>query len=308
LQQQLEHWRQLPIGSATTLTPSLLLDPCLLQCLGDVVECTADPWLLECFWQGLDTLSGSLLLPAKLQVVPLLGVPIVNRMDLLERLLTSLDVPVQTLAIVDNSGNGEASLGKALQLLAETPHPWIERIHVARSFGNLGVAASWNQILRAFPASPLALLANNDVAFAPGVLRRLLDLADPSDPQLIPLLPGPAAFSAFAITPAAWDRIGLFSEDFYPAYFEDLDYRDRLREDPAVTWIDDPEIQAAMQVQAANQVSSATIASDPILAEANARSFQLNRLWYLSRRRLRGNPRGQWLRRWLCSWPDPSVS
>jgi hypothetical protein len=173
---------------------------------------------------------------------------------------------------------------------------------------NLGVAASWNQILRAFPEASFTLLANNDVVFGPGVLGQLCQRIDRRQSQFWPLLPGSAAFSAFALTAGAWDRIGLFSEDFYPAYCEDLDYRDRLREDPAVMWVDDASLQAAMQSQPANRQCSATIGSDPLLAEANERSFQLNRLWYLSRRRLRGSVRGQWLRRWLCSWPEPSLS
>ena len=98
----------------------------------------------------------------------------------------------------------------------------------------------------------------------------------------------------------AWDRIGLFDTSFYPAYCEDLDYRDRLRADPDVRIIEIAELQDAMA--SLNQQHSATIASDPQLAEQNRSSFQLNRLWYFSQRRLRNDPRGSWMRRWLGSW------
>ncbi len=283
-----------------------LVDVELLQCLGDVVERTSDPWLLECLWQGLERLPIASLLQGEPASLPLLGVPILNRFDLLERLVESIDFPVQTLAIVDNSGSGLASLSNPLQHLATRPHPWIGSIRIAQSFNNLGVSASWNQILRSFPEAPFALLANNDVVFTPGLLEQAVSRLNPARPQFMPLLPGAAAFSAFLITAATWDRIGLFSEHFYPAYFEDLDYRDRIREDPAVEWLDEHALQMVMQAD--NAFGSATISSDPLLAKANSRSFQVNRLWYLSRRRLRHSPSGQWLRRWLCDWPEPSVS
>jgi hypothetical protein len=259
-----------------------------------------------CLWQGLEKLPIASLLQGEPVSLPLLGVPILNRFDLLERLVESIDFPVHTLAIVDNSGSGLASLGESLQHLATRPHPWIGSIRIAQPFSNLGVAASWNQILRSFPEASFALLTNNDVVFTPGLLEQAVSRLNPAKPQFMPLLPGAAAFSAFLITAATWDRIGLFSEQFYPAYFEDLDYRDRIRDDPAVEWLDVTSFQMAMQTD--NPSGSATISSDPLLAKANSRSFQVNRLWYLSRRRLRCAPSGQWLRRWLCDWPEPTAA
>jgi hypothetical protein len=173
---------------------------------------------------------------------------------------------------------------------------------VARSFGNAGVAASWNQILRAFPGAPLALLANNDVQFAPGVLAAAISRMHVGKPQFMGLLPVPQQFSAFLITAPCWDRIGLFDASFHPAYCEDLDYLDRLRANPTISW---PEASDLQQLMAAvNPNSSATIMSDPELAERNRISFALNRLWWLSHRRLRHDPRGTWLRQWLMEWKD----
>jgi hypothetical protein len=118
----------------------------------------------------------------------------------------------------------------------------------------------------------------------------------------MPLLPLPQQFSAFAITAPCWDRLGLFDPGFHPAYCEDLDYRDRLRADPAVHWLELPELQAAMA--SLNAAGSATISSDADLACRNRCSFALNRLWWLSHRRLRHDPRGSWLRQWLTEWKD----
>ena len=84
----------------------------LWRCLADVVERTADQQLLELFWTSLSGLTAK---PqwSRSSPLPLMGIPILNRFDLLEQLLDSLDYPIQLLAIVDNSG-GKGQLGAQL--------------------------------------------------------------------------------------------------------------------------------------------------------------------------------------------------
>lgn len=288
-----------------------LLQPELFQAIGDVMERTNDHYLVERFWQFLDSLpfppaldgspaSGS---PTALEPLPLLGVPVLNRPDLLHRLLDSLDHPVQTLAVVDNSPVG-SQLSAELAALQQLGHPWIGSIRIARPFTNLGVAASWNLILTSFPEASFSLLINNDIQLAGGVLADALGLIDPDRPQFLPLLPEPNGFSAFLITALCWDRLGLFDANFHPAYGEDLDYRDRLRASPEVDQLDGRALHGAMA--ACNQEHSATIGSDPSLERQNRCSFALNRLWYFSHRRLRHDPRGSWRRLWLNQWTFPS--
>lgn len=55
---------------------------------------------------------------------------------------------------------------------------------------------------------------------------------------------------------------------------------------------------------ALNGTHSATIGSDPWLEEQNRASFALNRLWYFSQRRIRGDCRGHWRRLWLAQWSE----
>lgn len=282
-------------------TPAQLRNQLLWKCLADVVEHTHDDYLAERFWQYLDNFTP----PAPdCQAIPLLGIPILNRLDLLYQLLDSLDYPVQQLAIVDNSParGPHSTLGPELEQLRHNGHPHIRAIELARPFRNLGVAESWNLILTSFPESSWAVLANNDIQFAPGVLAAAAAQINPTHPQFLPLLPDPQNFSAFLITAKTWDQIGLFDTGFYPAYCEDLDYRDRLRADSNVQWLENSTLETAMAAR--NLQHSATIASDPELAERNRSSFQLNRLWYFSQRRLRGNHRGHWVRRWLGSWDN----
>jgi len=280
-----------------------LLQPQLWGSLADVAERTSDHWLIERFWQVLDQLPPP---PSRDDSLPLLGIPILNRVDLLLDLLESLDHPVQTLAIVDNSlvskGTRISEVSTQLEALRQLGHPLIDEIHIARPFRNLGVAASWNLILSSFPEATIALLANNDICFAPGVIGSALRLIDSSVPQFLPLLPEPNGFSAFLLTALCWDRVGLFDTGFHPAYCEDLDYRDRLRAIPEVQWIGRPDLQVPMADL--NQTHSATIDHDPRLKEQNRASFALNRLWYLSQRRVRQDCRGSWRRLWLTQWSD----
>ncbi|MCP9840125.1 hypothetical protein KBY93_05675 [Synechococcus sp. J7-Johnson] len=256
-----------------------LVLPDLLRCLADLVERCSDQRLLRVFWQDMERFAPPL---------PTEGVlPVLNRADLLEALLATIDVPVETLAIVDNcSGRSDADaqqLRQRLALLEREGYPGIGQVRVAWAFGNGVVAAAWNQILLSFPEAAVALIVNNDVASAPGILAAALGRIDPEKDQFMPLLPAPASFSAFLITALAWDRVRLFDEGFHPAYCEDLDYQDRLQACPGLESIVAKGIQQAMAPL--NPDQSATIASDPTLADANRRSFQLNRLWYLYRRR-----------------------
>ena len=276
----------------------------LWRSLANVRERNADGQLLEVFWQGL----AKLLPPAPPPgVLPLVGVPILNGLPHLERLLLSLDVPIHTLAIVDQSGESHdpssVALRTALNRLESEGLPGVQSVRVARPFGNAGVAYAWNHILLSFPQAPMALIVNHDVAFPPGVLARALAELDPCRPQFMGLLPGDRAFSAFFLTALAWDQLGLFDERFYPAYCEDLDYRDRLLAMPAVERLDGAFAHAAMVHL--NPQESGTIAADPSLAQYNQRSFLLNRLWYLHRQRGPGSRwihGGLWRHRWLSQW------
>jgi hypothetical protein len=278
-----------------------LTNPDLWGCLAQYASRSGDRAPVDDFWQQLDGVCPRTSTPT---AIPLLGVPVLNRPDLLLRLLDSLDHPVETLAIVDNSiASGladTAALSRLLAQLEREPPSGIGQVRVARPFANQGVASSWNAILTAFPEAPFALLVNNDVVFAPGVLAQVIERVDPSRPQFLPLLPAPQEFSAFAITPAAWDRVGLFDANFHPAYCEDLDFAERLRASGAVDWITPADLQG-LQLRA-NPTASATIASDPRLEACNRTTFLLNSLWLHSRRRLEQPHRGTWMRRWLSQW------
>lgn len=100
----------------------------------------------------------------------------------------------------------------------------VEGLHVevVRPPRNIGCAGGWNQICAwAFNQELPVVILNDDCAVAPDTFERLF--AD-SNPAFICA----RNFSCFRVDPAIYRSVGCFDEAFYPAYFEDTDYRRRL--------------------------------------------------------------------------------
>jgi GT2 family glycosyltransferase len=145
-----------------------------------------------------------------------LGIPTINRNDLLQE---ALDVYKETwygrhVFIVDN-GNQEIKTHASNQRVIVMPK-------------NLGVAGSWNLLaktIRNKGYSHIALL-NDDI-----IWKRNADEIE----EFIKTYPadfyqGLGTWCCFVIPVATLEKIGLFDDIFYPAYFEDnsMAYRMRL--------------------------------------------------------------------------------
>jgi GT2 family glycosyltransferase len=141
-------------------------------------------------------------------------VPVLNRYDLLQRMLDSVDVPVDHLLIIDN-GLGTATL--------ELSDKFAKVTHL-RMPANLGVAGSWNLGIKSFPYAHRWFIVSNDVVFQPGALEKLSQARRDE----ITLTADSPNWQAFALGDEAVTDLGLFDEcGFYPAYFEDNDYMRR---------------------------------------------------------------------------------
>jgi len=141
-------------------------------------------------------------------------VPVLNRYDLLQRMLDSVDVPVDHLLVIDN-GEGTDNL-RFSDKFAKVTH--------LRMPANLGVGGSWNLGIKSFPYAHRWFIASNDVVFLPGALEKL----SKSRRDEITLTADFPYWQCFAIGDEAVSNIGLFDEcGFYPAYFEDDDYMRR---------------------------------------------------------------------------------
>lgn len=104
---------------------------------------------------------------------------------------------------------------------------------------NRGLSRTWNDgmLLGYAEGADVVVIANDDVAFAPGDLDRLAAAAVAERDRYIFTCRGfhgylqrhsaSHGYSCFAVNPIALERIGCFDENIFPAYCEDQDYSRR---------------------------------------------------------------------------------
>lgn len=149
---------------------------------------------------------------------------------------------------------------------------------------NRGLSRSWNDgIIEGFEAgAEIVVVANDDIAFGPGDLDRLVGVASRDRSAYIVTCAGPHqvnrrwlpshGYACFAINRIALELLGCFDENFFPAYCEDQDYARRA-------------LLAGLHEEncADSQVihrGSASIGRDAELAAANAYTHQRNLEYY----------------------------
>jgi len=148
--------------------------------------------------------------------VPTLGLDI----SLLDRLAASVDYPISRKVVFNNGQPG------ALDLFRDSHSDWIVK---ESDTGNKGVADSWNQCPKMFPEHPTWLIMNDDAWFLPGYLEKICKCADKYETEPIIHLNSSNAYYCFIWTARGKNEFGEFDANFFPAYYEDCDYRVRLR-------------------------------------------------------------------------------
>jgi GT2 family glycosyltransferase len=151
-------------------------------------------------------------------VIPVLGFCTLSRFDLADRLLASIDYPVEHLVIVDNSGTRtwEPIKPNSVQ------HLWCLRV----PYG-LGLVGAWNLIVKSTPLAPYWVLVNDDANFEPGALKTIAENADPAALNFVDITP---QWSCIVLGEGAVAAAGLYDERLYPLYFDDNDYERRIRQ------------------------------------------------------------------------------
>jgi GT2 family glycosyltransferase len=149
-------------------------------------------------------------------MIPVLGFLTYSRFDLADRLLASIDYPVDNLVIVDNSGKREWTPSKPEMVknlwLIQVPH-------------GLGYGGGLNLIIKTTPFAPYWVLVNDDSVFSEGALKKISEQVDPKAINFLSIMP---KWSGFVLGEGAVLKAGLFDERFHPIYFEDNDYEHRL--------------------------------------------------------------------------------
>lgn len=141
-----------------------------------------------------------------------IGVPCINRPDLLGEFLRSIDTDWPVL-VIDNSTGTEVSAVA-----------WEMDRDVVLMPSNLGVAASWNFLIRTHPAEAWWCIANADTVLGPGDLERLAEEMAKPGPRWVGVN---GDWRVFGINAECVQQVGWFDENFVPIYCEDADYERR---------------------------------------------------------------------------------
>ena len=167
--------------------------------------------------------------------IPVLGCMVVNRPDLLKRMLQSIDFPVATLVIHHNAGDSDQVNRETDDLLRDLQegrlavnHSCFDKVLVYHYPYNLGFSAGVNRIITATPHAPYWLIVNNDIQFKPGALLMASQKMRNASFLESLCLWGLDEYAVFFLTQRAYRTVGYFDENFWPAYGEDCDYTARL--------------------------------------------------------------------------------
>jgi len=150
-------------------------------------------------------------------MIPVLGMLTYSRFELADRLLASIDYPVEDLVIIDNSGKQ--------QYLPVKPE-LVKRMWLIQVPYGLGYGGGLNLIVKSTPFAPYWVLLNDDSVLAPGALQKISEEVDPQTINFLSIMP---KWSGFVLGEGAVLKAGLFDERFHPIYFEDNDYERRLQ-------------------------------------------------------------------------------
>jgi len=185
--------------------------------------------------------------------IPVIIIPTLNRYDLLDNMLDTINYPVDNILIIDN-GNG---------------YKTDKNVTVLNLPANLGMSASWNLGIKLFPHVKYWLFASSDTTWGETSLKEI-DEASGSDKLVLTN----DAYGCFSVGENVIETVGLFDEYFYPIYFEDNDFNER------VARFCHPDTIVSTSRQAAPELGSQTINSDPNLRNRNHETFLKNEEYY----------------------------
>jgi len=190
-------------------------------------------------------------------MIPVLIIPVLNRYDLLDKGIEAIDYPINEILIINNG--------------LENWEPKREdlNIKILNMPSNQGISGSWNLGIKCYPHVPWWLISSADTSFKPGALEMMDKFSGPNW-----FIKSNAHYSAFSLGENIVEKVGLFDEYIYPAYYEDNDYDDRMVASGFAESILCPGIQVN------DHGGSQTIKSDLSLKQRNDFTFGKNRDYY----------------------------
>jgi GT2 family glycosyltransferase len=209
-------------------------------------------------------------------------VPVLNRFDLLVRMVESIDVEA-TVYVINNSGD------KYIATDFYHANPLVEMRWVNMP-SNLGCSTSWNLGIKMLPFESKWIITSADAYFLPGACQMFADAADDAI-TLCDIFP---YWQTVAIGQKVVEQIGLFDEGIHPAYFDDTEYEWRARQSGVkITYLPIP----------IGHDNSSTI-SEPKYSARNRISFANNQIYFNNKTAQNKLDQGVWslLTRRANSW------
>lgn len=147
-------------------------------------------------------------------------VPVLNRYDLLNRMIESIDHPIERLLIIDN--------GWGIKNPDEGPvcnNPMVQTMDVINMYSNLGIAPAWNLGVKNYPFEEVFYFTSNDCIFSPGTLAELERQSARDKVTISELWPH---WQLFSVGDKVFETCGLFDEAIFPMNFEDDEFQWRV--------------------------------------------------------------------------------
>ena len=194
-------------------------------------------------------------------MIPVLAIPVLNRYDLLDDNLDTIDYPVKEILIINNGKENYVPRRQDLN------------VRVLNLPSNLGMSGSWNLTIKLYPHEKYWMFSSADTHWIPGSLEQLHN--ESSSDRLVLTT---EAWSAFTLGENIVKEVGLFDEYFYPIYFEDNDYYERVIRSS----FKDNYISGTIKVNAPHGASQ-TIHSDERLRNKNNETFLKNKDYFIEK-------------------------
>jgi GT2 family glycosyltransferase len=199
-------------------------------------------------------------------MIPVLIIPVLNRYDLLDLALNSIDYKIENILIVNNGLEEFVPSRKDIN---------VKILHMPSNFG---VAGSWNLGIKCYPHAPYWLFSSADVAFGQGSLAIFAEHSSSEN-----FIKSNASYSCFSLGSSIVSSVGLFDEFIYPAYFEDNDYDDRM----VLAGLAPNMIAPGIHIEQLGGEPSQTINSDRNLMAKNMGTFSSNGEYYRNKKKYR---------------------
>lgn len=202
-----------------------------------------------------------------------LCIPTLNRYDKLEECVRSAlwgKTPPEKIYIIDNGG--ELNLSEFCDKFPEDEDKLIFWV----SSENLGVSKSWNKFLTEVEY-PM-IISNDDIVFGRYDISNFIKAYNTYTEHVLfhsDSIPQVNMFSCFIVRKRLVNTIGLFDEHFYPAYYEDNDYRYRIK----LAGFDEMIMKVSTEMRHSNSSTLANYTNEEM--QNHHRTFTANRDYYI---------------------------